>query len=108
LNWLNGKKAENKNGKAAETPVNLSSKCTTYDEHTMTIEELAARFVTSHIDIGHPVKSAGLDSAVAAARLAADGLVRSARVECGAQLAHRIDSRPPKARPNGSCSSGSF
>ncbi len=87
---IHGKKTVEAIGKAA-SQVQLSSKCTTYDEHTMTIDELAARFVTSHINTEHPVKSAGLDSAVASARLAKDGPVGPVRVGCGLQLEHRTD-----------------
>lgn len=46
------------------------SKCATYDEHNLTLEQLTARYPNSHIDLDHPVKSRGLDTNVAKARLA--------------------------------------
>jgi hypothetical protein len=64
-----------KNGDAAGGEVSLS-KCATYDEHNMTLEQLAARYPNSYIDLEHPAKSRGLNTNVAKARLAEDGPVR--------------------------------
>ncbi|CAM6005006.1 unnamed protein product [Sphagnum balticum] len=50
-------------------------KCATYDEHNLTIEQLAARFPASQIDVAHPAKSRGLDRSVAQLRLTEDGPV---------------------------------
>ena len=54
------------------------SKCDTYDEHHMTLEELAERY-PGVIDVGHPTKSKGLTQAEADNRLARDGPVGELR-----------------------------
>ncbi len=105
LDWMKGKKQEN------EVPEgDLASKCTTYYEHTMTIEELAARHTESHINIEQPKKSGGLDTATAAARLAEYGpvcvhlLSRIFRARTAIRLPiHRIVSLPARAHLSGRC-----
>ena len=66
-----GKVANGKDGAATAA----KNKCDTYDEHQMTLAQLAERHAESAIEVAAPTKSRGLSADEAAKRLARDGPV---------------------------------